>query len=40
VEKEFPNLNVINVKDLKARNGHENITAGGADETQVKGATE
>jgi hypothetical protein len=29
VEKEFPDLNVTSVKDLKARNGHENISVTG-----------
>src|SRR5579864_2053952 len=30
VEKEFPDLNVTNVKDLKAHNGHENISVTGS----------
>jgi RHS repeat-associated protein len=30
VEKEFPDLNVTNVKDLKAHNGHENISVAGS----------
>ena len=30
VEKQFPDLNVTNVKDLKAHNGHENISVTGS----------
>jgi hypothetical protein len=30
VKKEFPDLNVTNVKDLKAHNGHENISVTGS----------
>ena len=30
MEKQFPDLNVTNVKDLKAHNGHENISVAGS----------